>query len=164
MRVLAADDYHSVTLARAGDPVQVDLFIAWYKDQMTGGAHSPEVCLPGACWEIAGLMQIRATGPEGTPFSLNRALIQNGADRMPVYYWLEQQGTRTASGISARLQLTLGKITNGRSDSARMRLITAIPQPGRCRGRPGGACRRRGPSAAAMAATLGPLPRLVPGL
>ncbi len=157
---LAADDYHSVTLTRKGDPVPVDLFIAWYKDQMTGGVHSPEVCLPGAGWEIAGLGQITATGPDKVPFTLNRALIQNGADRMLVYYWFEQQGTRTASGFMAKLQLMLGKITNGRGDSALVRLITVVP---------------KGPQEIALAAaearlqealqaTLRPLPRFVPGL
>jgi EpsI family protein len=164
-RVLAADDYHSVTLTKAGEAQPVDLFIAWYKDQMTGGAHSPEVCLPGAGWEIAALDQITAIGPEGAPFTLNRALIQNGADRMLVYYWFEQQGRRTASGFSARLQLTLAKITNGRSDSALVRLITVLPRSG---GDAGAAAAALAAAEArlqdAMAATLGPLPRFVPGL
>ena len=164
-RVLAADDYHSVTLTKGGEAVPVDLFIAWYKDQMTGGAHSPDVCLPGAGWEIAALDQIPATGPDGGTFTINRALIQNGADRMLVYYWFEQQGTRTASGFAARWQLTLAKITNGRSDSALVRLITAIPPT---RGDAGAGAAALAAAEArlqdAMAATLGPLPRFVPGL
>jgi exosortase D (VPLPA-CTERM-specific) len=164
-RMLAADDYHSVTLTKGGEAQSVDLFIAWYKDQMMGGAHSPEVCLPGAGWEIAALDQITATGPDGLPFSLNRALIQNGADRMLVYYWFEQQGRRTASGFAARLQLTLGKITNGRGDSALVRLITPIPRSGGDAG--AGAAALAAAEARlqdAMAAILPPLPRFVPGL
>lgn len=164
-RVLAADDYHSVALTRAGEPAPVDLFIAWYKDQMTGGAHSPEVCLPGAGWEIASLGQITATGPDGLPFTLNRALIQNGADRMLVYYWFEQQGQRTASGFAAKWQLTLGKITNGRGDSALVRLITSLPPTeGDAAAGQAALVAAEARLKGAMAATLVPLPRFVPGL
>jgi exosortase/archaeosortase family protein len=34
---------------------EVGLFMAWYEDQSQGGVHSPEICLPGAGWEIAWL-------------------------------------------------------------------------------------------------------------
>lgn len=176
-RVLAADDYLSVSLTRTDDPAAVDLFIAWYKDQTTGGAHSPEVCLPGAGWEIAALGQVTAPGPDGGTFALNRAVIQNGADRMLVYYWFEQQGTRTASGFSAKLQLTWGKITNGRSDSAMVRLITEIAEEAGEIGEETGRIAeqtdrdaRRGEAAAearlqaALQAVLAPLPSFVPGL
>ena len=157
-RVLGADDYLSVSLARAGDTQAVDLFIAWYRDQMTGGAHSPEVCLPGAGWEIAALGQIPApAAPPGSAaaFTLNRAIIQKGATRMLVYYWFEQQGLRTASAFSARLQLTLGKITHGRGDSALVRLITGIED--------GDLAAADARLAAALQASLVPLPRFVPG-
>jgi exosortase D (VPLPA-CTERM-specific) len=189
-RILAADDYLSTTISRAGDAQPVDLFIAWYRDQRSGGTHTPEVCLPGAGWEIAGLGQITATDPGGKRFTLNRAVIQKGAARMLVYYWFEQQGTRTASGFSARLQLTLGKITNGRGDSAMVRLITPIAPARDGVARDGvardgvardGTARdgTAGPRArdterdlqaaeirlqAALSATLVPLPRFIPGL
>lgn len=52
-RILAADDYHSALLQAPGAEAPVELFMAWYRDQMTGGVHSPEVCLPGGGWEIA---------------------------------------------------------------------------------------------------------------
>ncbi len=154
-RVLAADDYLSVSLARPDDSEPVDLFIAWYRDQMTGGAHSPEVCLPGAGWEIAALGQITARGPDGVSFTLNRAVIQKGATRMLAYYWFDQQGRRTASAFQARLQLTSAKITTGRADSALVRLITPIKEDDLA-----AADARLG---AALKATLDPLPRFVPG-
>ncbi len=156
-QVLAADDYHSVPLFRAGDGAQVDLFMAWYKDQMTGGAHDPEVCLPGGGWEIAELSRIEAVHPEDGPFSLNRAVIQQGFDRMLVYYWFEQQGARTASGLTAKMQLMIGKATNGRNDSAIVRLITPLDP-----GEPVEAAEAR--LRDAMASVLKPLPRFVPGV
>ncbi|MBO9436748.1 VPLPA-CTERM-specific exosortase XrtD [Ruegeria sp. R13_0] len=129
-RILNAADYHSVSLERAGEVAPVDLFMVWYKDQNTGGVHSPEVCLPGSGWEIAWLEQIDVS--DGTQsFPINRAIIQKGLDRRLVYYWYEQQGTRVASGFKAKLLLLSGKVINGRSDSAMVRLITPInPEEG----------------------------------
>lgn len=130
-RVLGANDYLISNLQKPGVAEHVELFIAWYENQNRGGVHSPEVCLPGAGWEIARLEQIEATPPEGfgKPFSLNRAVIQKGVRRQLVYYWYEQQGKRTASMFNAKLQLMLGKLTNGRNDSAIIRLTTAV-RPG----------------------------------
>lgn len=124
-RILAADDYHSVALLKPGETAPVDLFMAWYKDQNTGGVHSPEVCLPGAGWEIAWLEQIEISNGT-TRFPVNRAIVQKGLERMLVYYWYEQQGARVASGFMAQLQLMVGKVTNGRTDSAIVRLVTPI--------------------------------------
>ncbi|HMO06035.1 MAG TPA: EpsI family protein, partial [Paracoccaceae bacterium] len=154
-RILAADDYHSVLLARAGG-APVDLFLAWYRDDLQGGVHSPEVCLPGGGWEIAELRRIEAQHPVEGAFSLNRAVIQKGTERMLVYYWFEQQGRRTASGLTAKLQLLAGKLTNGRSDSALVRLIVPIGA--------GGAAEAEARLQQAMAEVLRPLPRFVPGL
>jgi exosortase D (VPLPA-CTERM-specific) len=124
-RVLAADDYHAVTLRKDG--AVVDLFTAWYKDQMTGGTHSPTICLPSAGWEISGLEVIDAPADTpGGPFTLNRAFIQKGLDRMVVYYWYDQQGVRTASSYHAKLLMTVSKVQTGRSDGAIVRLITSI--------------------------------------
>lgn len=127
-RILAADDYLQVMLTRPDSGAKVDLFMAWYQDQMKGGTHDPQVCLPGGGWEIADLRQIDATHPTEGPFTLNRAIIQKGTVRMLVYYWFEQQGDRTASGFTAKLQLMIGKITNGRKDSAIVRLITPLAE------------------------------------
>ena len=127
-RILGADDYHATTLVNPAAAAPVDFFMVWYRDQMRGGVHSPEVCLPGAGWEIAELAPIDVTDDfgNGQRFTLNRAVIQQGAQRQVAYYWFEQQGRRTASGFEAKLQLMLGKLTNGRNDSGMVRLITPI--------------------------------------
>jgi len=153
--ILAADDYHSVTLTQPGVDQPVDLFMVWYKDQNTGGVHSPEVCLPGAGWEIAQLEQIDAPAAAGD-FLLNRAIVQKGVKRMLVYYWYEQQGGRAASVFDAKLKLMLAKITNGRNDSALVRLITPIG-----RGEETGTAEKR--LIEAMQDVIEPLPRFVQG-
>lgn len=122
-RALAADDYHSVALSNADAGAPVDLFMAWYADQETGGAHAPEVCLPGAGWEIAALEQIPDPTGKGT---IARAIIQKGTERMLVYFWYEQLGRRTGSGFIARVRILTGKISHQRADSALVRLITPI--------------------------------------
>lgn len=156
-KILAADDYHSVTLVAEGAAAPTDLFIAWYKDQMTGGTHSPTVCLPGAGWEIASLEAIDAPAGEGTPFTLNRAVIQKGLDRMMVYYWYDQQGVRTASSYYAKLLITAAKVRTGRSDGALVRLITPI-RPGETDAEAEARLKD------AMAGVLAPLERFVPGV
>ena len=156
-KVLAADDYHSVTLTKAGERQPVDLFMAWYKDQMTGGTHSPTICLPSAGWEIAGLQSVPAPeGVEGAPFTLNRTVIQKGLDRMLVYYWYDQQGVRTASSYYAKLLMTLSKVESGRSDGAIVRLITPIGL-----GESEAVAEAR--LQEALKAVVGPLPRFLPG-
>jgi EpsI family protein len=129
-QVLRADDYLAVTLVRPQTSQPVDLFIAWYKDQMKGGTHSPTVCLPGAGWEISSLHEVQVSKKLGksAPFVLNRAIIQKGLDRMVVYYWYEQQGTRVASSYYSRFLLAWSKMATGRSDGALVRLITPIAQ------------------------------------
>ncbi|MBK5928843.1 VPLPA-CTERM-specific exosortase XrtD [Rhodobaculum claviforme] len=127
-RILGADDYHATVLTSPTAAAPVDFFMVWYRDQSRGGVHSPEVCLPGGGWEIAELEQLDKTEQfgGGQRFTLNRAVIQQGTSRQLAYYWFEQQGQRTASGFEAKLQLMVGKLTNGRNDSGMVRLITPI--------------------------------------
>ncbi len=127
-KILGADDYYAANYAEPGAASQVELFMAWYHDQLHGGTHSPTLCLPGAGWEIAKIEPIESpvVAEGGVPFTLNRAVIQKGVQRMLVYYWFDQQGSRTASEYSAKWVLTTGKMLRGRNDGAIVRLITPI--------------------------------------
>lgn len=155
-RVLAADDYYASRLTSAGGTGPVDLFVAWYKDQLEGGTHAPTDCLPASGWEIASLDEVDAAPPGVAPFRMNRAVIRKGLDQMLVYYWYEQQGERTASSYAAKLLLTWSKVTEGRSDGALVRLVTPIFED-----EPIGSAEARLQSAAA--GVVGSLPRFVPG-
>lgn len=125
-RVLKADDYLSAPMLDRETGFEVDLLLTWYADQMDGGVHSPEVCLPGGGWEIAELRRETLSLPDQEAFTFNRAVIQQGTERMLVYYWFEQQGRRTASEFVAKLQLMVGKAVNGHNDSALVRLIVPL--------------------------------------
>jgi EpsI family protein len=106
----------------------VGLFMAWYDDQSQGGVHSPEICLPGAGWEIAWLERTdvsdRIGGPR--PFDLNRAIIQKGETRMMVFYWFQQKDRRIAWDFAAKFWLMVDGVRTGRTDGALIRLTTAI--------------------------------------
>lgn len=134
-RQLAADDYHQVdfvaysdTAGTAGAAGAVGLFMAWYNDQSRDGVHSPEICLPGAGWEIAWLERtdISAELNTDTPFRINRAIIQKGETRMMVYYWFQQKERRIAWDFAAKFWLMVDGVRSGRTDGALVRLTTLI--------------------------------------
>lgn len=127
-RQLQANDYHSVVFSKPGAHATVGFFSAWYKDQSKGGVHSPEICLPGAGWEIAWLERVDIAQQLGseTPFNINRAIIQKGETRMMVYYWFEQKGRKVAWDFAAKLYLVADGVMSGRKDGAIVRLTTLI--------------------------------------
>lgn len=127
-KTLGADDYHSVELTKPGAAAPVGLFMAWYEDQTDGGTHSPEICLPGAGWEIAWLerVDIGAELELGEEYQINRAIIQKGEQRMMAYYWFEQHGRHVAWDYAAKFWLLWDGLTIGRTDGALVRLITPI--------------------------------------
>ncbi len=127
-RTLGADDYHSVSFQRAGDPTSVEFFSAWYANQSQGGVHSPEICLPGGGWEIAWLERTDMAEALNwdQPYEVNRAIIQKGETRMMVYYWFEQKGRRIAWDFEAKFWLMIDGITTGQTDGALVRLTTLI--------------------------------------
>ncbi|WP_227271808.1 VPLPA-CTERM-specific exosortase XrtD [Roseobacter weihaiensis] len=126
--VLGADDYHQVNFAVSEGTPLVGLFMAWYDDQSQGGVHSPEICLPGAGWEIAWLERtdISQTMGTDTPFEINRAIIQKGEARMMVYYWFQQKSRKIAWDFEAKWWLMVDGIRTGRTDGALVRLTTII--------------------------------------
>ncbi|MEL7460057.1 MAG: VPLPA-CTERM-specific exosortase XrtD [Pseudomonadota bacterium] len=125
---LAADDYYLADMTRSGAVAPVNVFMAWYYDQSQGGVHSPEICLPGAGWEIAWLERTDVAAQVGsdTPFNINRAIIQRGEARMMVYYWFEQKGRRIAWDFAAKFWLLADGVQTGRTDGALVRLTTQI--------------------------------------
>jgi EpsI family protein len=102
--------------------------MAWYRDQSQGGVHSPEICLPGAGWEIAWLERTDITEAMGTaaPFMINRAIIERGTTRMMVYYWFQQGDRRVAWDMAAKFYLMMDGIRTGETDGAIVRLTTLI--------------------------------------
>jgi exosortase D (VPLPA-CTERM-specific) len=126
---LLLSDYILADYHRTGDPLPVNLYVAYYGSQRTGAAiHSPRSCIPGGGWQITSLNQLElsdALGMDGP--SVNRTIIQLGQERQLVYYWFQQRGRTFTSEYMAKWYLFQDGLTMARSDGALVRLITPIP-------------------------------------
>lgn len=128
--VLGADDYLNITFAAPGEPMPVNLFVAWYARQTEGsGIHSPEVCLPVGGWEVFAIrpFAVETVAPYGA-FRLNRAVIERGLERQLVHYWFEQRGRRMTNDYLAKLSVVRDGLMRGRTDGALVRFVTPIGQ------------------------------------
>jgi exosortase D (VPLPA-CTERM-specific) len=113
---LRADDYINADYLHPRESAPVNLWIAYYREQnghSTGAIHSPEVCLPGAGWNIVSIDRVEITPQTGGVSSL-------------VYYWFEGRGRRQADELMARLAIKYDALVSGRSDGALVRLVTPI--------------------------------------
>ncbi|MEM7731347.1 MAG: VPLPA-CTERM-specific exosortase XrtD [Pseudomonadota bacterium] len=127
--VLGATDYINSSYHHDHTGREVQFFSAWYASQTAGqGIHSPEVCLPGAGWEIFALvpLKVRVPGSVYGTFTLNRAIIENGLDRQLVYFWFEQRGRRVTHDFAAKLTVLRDGLMTGRTDGALVRFLTPI--------------------------------------
>lgn len=131
--ILGADDYLAAYYRHPNEAAGVDLFLSYYHRQTEGNSiHSPEVCLPGAGWEVAQIQPIELMLPDtrvGT-ISLNRAIIQKGLERQLVYYWFEGRGRQMTNDFAAKFYTLADSLTMGRSDGGLVRVITAIGPDG----------------------------------
>jgi exosortase D (VPLPA-CTERM-specific) len=157
-RVLGADDYLSALYSREDEAAPVDLFLSWYASQTEGAQiHSPEVCLPGAGWEVFRVEPVTVDLP-GTRLGavrLNRAVIQKGLERQLVYYWFEGRGRQFTGDFAARFANIADSLRLGRTDGGLVRVITPIGEDGVAAA---DARLRR-----FLAASVDELPRFIPG-
>jgi exosortase D (VPLPA-CTERM-specific) len=132
-RVLAADDYLTAYYRNPAMAEGVDFFVAYYDSQTEGaGIHSPEVCLPGAGWEIFSLerIEIDLAGTSAGSVPVNRAIIQKGLEQQLVYYWFEGRGRRLTNDYVAKFYTVADSLTIGRTDGSLVRVITPIGADG----------------------------------
>lgn len=156
--VLGADDYLMALFQHPGEAAPVDLFLSWYRSQTEGEAiHSPEVCLPGAGWEVASIRptEISLEGAAAAPFAVNRAVIQKGLDRQLVYYWFEGRGQRQTNDFAVKFGAMADSLLKGRTDGGLVRVITPITGPG-------GEAEAEARLQRFLTATIDRLPRYIP--
>jgi len=104
------------------DPVNV--YVAYYASQRTGqSVHSPRSCLPGGGWRIQELDQreVAEVPRRGAPLRVNRAVIQQGAERQLVYYWFQERGRDITNEYLVKWYLFADSLTRNRSDGALVR-------------------------------------------
>ncbi len=128
-RSLAADDYLAVQFSRSSSAPTLDFFTAWYRDLSADGVqHTPEICLPGAGWEIAEVKKVDISSQLDleTPFKINRVIIQKEEERMIVYYWFTHMGRTMPRNTAAKFSVLTRGLMSGRTDGAILRLISPI--------------------------------------
>ena len=129
---LGADDYLSAYFRNPDEAVGVDLFLSYYYSQIDGRSiHAPEICLPGAGWEIFSIdpVEVALPGSQFGAVTLNRAVIQKGLERQLVYYWFEGRGRHMSHDFLTRFHTVLDSATMNRTDGGLVR--RHHPDPGR---------------------------------
>lgn len=124
---LGLTDYVLSDYTRA-DARGVNLYVAYYASQRKGvSPHSPQVCIPGAGWQIVDFERTSYVDPErGISMPLNRVMIARGGQKQIVYYWFEQRGRRVANEYSSKWQLLADAVYLNRTDGALVRLTTPL--------------------------------------
>ena len=124
---LLPSSYLSRTYQR--DNQQLGLFIAFYAQQRAGESmHSPKHCLPGSGWEIwkheTAMLPLK-----GAEIPINKYYIQNGGQRMLVFYWYQSKDRIVADEYYAKILLIRDTMADGRTAGSIVR-ITVPDQPG----------------------------------
>ncbi len=126
--VLKADDL--LSRFYVGPSGGANLFIAFFKSQRTGQSpHSPKNCLPGAGYQPSqsGRIDVDAGGETIT---INHYLVSRGDESSLVLYWYQSQGRVIADEFAAKFYLVMDSIQKHRSDTALVRVVTAVPAGG----------------------------------
>jgi len=126
---LGADDYLAGYFRNPDEAAGVDFFLSYYYSQIDGRSiHAPEICLPGAGWEIYSLgpAEVDLTGTRLGNVTLNRAVVQKGLEKQLVYYWFEGRGRRMHHDFMTRFRTVTDSATMNRTDGGLVRVITPV--------------------------------------
>jgi EpsI family protein len=107
------------------------LYVGYYASQRTGDTiHSPKNCLPGAGWDPVQSGYATISVADGRKIVVNEYVIQQGLDKMLVFYWYQDRGRVIASEYSAKFWMVADAISRNRTDGALVRLITPLHDDG----------------------------------
>jgi EpsI family protein len=125
--VLRADDYVSRDYTGDGGAT-ASLYVGYYATQRTGATyHSPLNCLPGSGWTLNDPSTVEVKPADGrAPFSVNRYIIEHGADRMLMLYWYQGRGRAVASEYVDKAYTVFDSIRLRRSDGAMVRVLVPV--------------------------------------
>ena len=132
-KVLRADDTLNRVYASLDYPVNLSLFMAYFRSQKSGVApHSPKNCLPGSGWAPLSSEVVDLALP-GRPEKLqvNRFIVARGTDKTLVLYWYQTAHRAIASEYEAKIWLVLDSLRYRRSDTAIVRVVAPLPEAGR---------------------------------
>ena len=121
----------------APDRAVIGLFIAYYESQRQGDAiHSPLNCLPGAGWVPVktGRASVpvdaeplpNARGTLSRSIEINHYVVQQGLDKLVVFYWYQSHGRVIASEYRSKFYMILDALRMNRTDAALVRVISPV--------------------------------------
>jgi exosortase D (VPLPA-CTERM-specific) len=129
LKVLGLDDYLSRLYVRSDRSV-ADLYVGYWRSQRQGDTmHSPQNCLPGAGWEPVSERLLTFPDPrnaEAPPISVNRFVIQKGAQKQLVLYWYQGRGRIVGSEYWSKIYLVLDAARYNRTDAAIVRVVVPV--------------------------------------
>lgn len=124
-RVAGMSDYVARVYWRDSLPAFTTL-VSYYERQTQGATiHSPRNCLPGAGWEVltAGEQTVMV---DGSPRTLNRYLLKNGAATAVVFYWYQGRGRVVANEYAVKWYLLRDAALAGHTEEALVRVVVPV--------------------------------------
>ena len=122
LKVLRASDY-LLRNFRKSDGQLANLYVGYYASQRTGATyHSPLNCLPGSGWTLSEPGKATVTLPDGSGFTANKYVIQNGESKSMMVYWYQGRGRNVASEYWGKVYTVFDSVRLRRSDGAMVRV------------------------------------------
>jgi EpsI family protein len=104
----------------------VSLYIGYHATQQGDKRmHSPSLCLPGSGWTPVG-EKVISIPVAGRKVDVNRFILQNGGNRILVYYWFQGRGRLTAGQGDLKLTTMRDALLTHRDEEALVRIIVPI--------------------------------------
>lgn len=123
--VLRVSDY-TMREYVAGDGRIANIYVGYYSTQRTGATyHSPQNCLPGAGWVMSDPELVEIPRGDGSNFTANRYIIENGPYREIMIYWYQGRGRTEASEYRDKMNTIWDSVFQRRTDAALVRVMTS---------------------------------------
>ena len=126
LKVLRASDY-LLRDFRKPDGQAANLYVGYYATQRSGATyHSPLNCLPGSGWTLSEPGKAKIALANGSSFTANKYVIQNGDYKSLMVYWYEGRGRNVASEYWGKVYTVFDSVRLRRSDGAMVRVTVPI--------------------------------------
>ncbi len=126
LEVLRASDYLLRDYRRPDGQV-ANFYVGYYATQRDGASfHSPLNCLPGSGWILSEPGSVTLTRKDGTSFTANKYVIQNGDSKSLMIYWYEGRGRSISSEYWGKIYTVVDSVKMRRSDAAMVRVTVPV--------------------------------------
>lgn len=126
LAVLRASDYLLRDYRRADGQVG-NFYVGYYASQREGASyHSPLNCLPGSGWTLSEPGKASVSLPDGSQFTANKYVIENGEYRSLMLYWYQGRGRTVASEYWGKVYTVVDSVRLRRSDGAMVRVTIPL--------------------------------------